>query len=251
MRQVENAWGILMKIKFLSILFLPLLTFLLISMPVKAQEAVISVDPQYNYYGVNENFTIEVRIDNVQDLYAWQVLLTYNSSVLNVLNVAYAPDHILNGNVKVITVNPIVDNTRGYVLDGACLLGNVAGVSGSGGLFQVTFTVVGHGGSTLKIDTEGTVSGGMISLLLDSLLNDITFTSIDGYHHNHLVGDLTGLSGKPDGVVNMKDITYLVGQFWTTPNSSNWDPIADINVDGIVNMKDIATAVGNFGHHFP
>jgi hypothetical protein len=235
----------------LSLLILPLLMFLLISVPVRAQEVVLLVEPQYNYYGVGENFTVEVRIDNVQNLYAWMVLLTFNSSVLNVLNVSYAPDHIFDGNVTVIVVTPVVDNVAGYVDDGACLLGNVAGVSGSGGLFQVTFAVVGHGESTLRIDTVGNVSGGIVSLLLDPSVNDIAFTSIDGYHHNHFLGDVTGLNGKPDAVVDMKDVAYLVTQFWTTPKSPNWNPVTDINVDGKVDMRDIATAVHNFGQHFP
>lgn len=250
-RQTEQTRGKTVRIKLLSFLMLPLLMFLFVSVPVKAQGAVISVEPQYNYYGVGENFTVEVRIDNVQNLYAWQVLLTFNSSVLNVLNVTYAPDHILNGNVTVIVVSPVVDNVAGYVLDGACLLGNVAGVSGSGGLFQVTFAVVGHGESTLKIDTEGIVSGGIVSLLLDPSINNIAFTSIDGYHHNHFLGDVTGLNGKPDAVVDMKDIAYLVAQFWTTPKSSNWNPVADVNIDGKVDMRDVATAIHNFGQHFP
>lgn len=229
---------------------LPMLMLLLMSVPVGASEVLISVEPHYNYYGVGQSFTVEVRVDNVQNLYAWQVLLTFNSSVLNVLSAVYASDHVFNG-LQSVYVNPVINNVEGYVLHGACLLGNVEGVSGGGGLFEITFAVVGPGESTLKIDTEGNIPEGIATLLLDSSLKDIVFASADGYHHNHFLCDVTGLDGKPDGRVNMRDILHLIIQYQTTPESPNWDPVADVNVDGIVDMRDITTIVLNFGQHFP
>jgi len=60
-------------------------------------------------------------------------------------------------------------------------------------------------------------------------------------------GDISGkLSGIPDGVTNMRDITYLILLFNTKPNSLNWNPNADINNDGIVNMRDVAIAIIHF-----
>jgi len=49
-----------------------------------------------------------------------------------------------------------------------------------------------------------------------------------------------------DGVVNMKDIAYMVAIFNTKPSSPNWNPNADVNNDGVVNMKDIAIGVAYF-----
>ena len=142
-----------MRTKLLFALILPLLTGLLLSLPVKASSATIWVEPQWNYYGVGENFTVDVKLGDVQHLFAWQVALTFNASVLNVLDVTYSPDHIFKGRV-IVTPNPVINNTGGYILHGACLLGNDE-VSGSGGLDRITFTVVAHGQSILKIDREG------------------------------------------------------------------------------------------------
>jgi hypothetical protein len=36
--------------------------------------------------------------------------------------------------------------------------------------------------------------------------------------------------------------------FLTTPSSSNWNPLADVNNDGVVNMRDIALLVSTFAN---
>jgi hypothetical protein len=67
-----------------------------------------------------------------------------------------------------------------------------------------------------------------------------------------LLADMSGATpGVPDGVVNMRDIAYIIAHFATTPNSTNWDPRCDIYgptgaPDGVVNMRDIAFAVASF-----
>jgi len=62
-----------------------------------------------------------------------------------------------------------------------------------------------------------------------------------------LIADVSGSTpGVPDGVVNMKDIAYLVALFNTKPLSPNWNPNADVNNDGVVNMKDIAYVIAYF-----
>jgi peptide/nickel transport system substrate-binding protein len=67
-----------------------------------------------------------------------------------------------------------------------------------------------------------------------------------------LLADMSGATpGVPDGVVNMRDIAYIIAHFATTPNSTNWDPRCDIygpigTPDGVVNMRDIAFAVACF-----
>jgi parallel beta-helix repeat protein len=67
-----------------------------------------------------------------------------------------------------------------------------------------------------------------------------------------LIADMSGSTpGVSDGVVNMRDIAYIIAHFATTPNSTNWDPRCDIYgptavPDGVVNMRDIAFAVACF-----
>jgi hypothetical protein len=82
--------------------------------------------------------------------------------------------------------------------------------------------------------------------------NDTTNNSFeDGVPlHVGVPGDVSGsIPGAYDGTVNMKDIAYLVSLFNTRPNSSNWNPNADVNNDGVCNMRDIATCVAYFNQH--
>jgi hypothetical protein len=68
-----------------------------------------------------------------------------------------------------------------------------------------------------------------------------------------LIADVSGPAlGFPDGIVNMRDITYIILHFNTNPNSTNWNPTCDIYgptgvPDGVVNMRDIAFAIVCFG----
>jgi hypothetical protein len=68
--------------------------------------------------------------------------------------------------------------------------------------------------------------------------------------HVGVPGDVSGSTpGVYDGIVNMRDIAYLVSLFTTKPSSPNWNPNADINDDGTVNMKDIAISIVFFNQH--
>jgi hypothetical protein len=65
--------------------------------------------------------------------------------------------------------------------------------------------------------------------------------------HVGVPGDVTGTSAAvPDGRVDIRDITYVILKFQTTPQSPNWNPNADINNDGVVDIRDITFAILNF-----
>ena len=55
--------------------------------------------------------------------------------------------------------------------------------------------------------------------------------------------------GIADGIVNMRDISYIVLQFYTDPYRAKWNPNVDVNNDGTINMTDISIAVFNFNKH--
>lgn len=65
--------------------------------------------------------------------------------------------------------------------------------------------------------------------------------------HVGVLGDVSSLIiGVYDGIVNMRDINYLIQLFNTRPSSPNWKPNADINNDSVINMRDIQIAILNF-----
>jgi hypothetical protein len=68
--------------------------------------------------------------------------------------------------------------------------------------------------------------------------------------HVGIAGDVSGqIQEVYDGIVNMRDISYMIQLFTAKPSSLNWNPNADINDDGTVNMRDISIAIINFNKH--
>jgi len=51
-----------------------------------------------------------------------------------------------------------------------------------------------------------------------------------------------------DGIINMRDIAACILLFQTTPNSPNWNPVADVDGSGKIDMRDIAFLVIHFGY---
>lgn len=68
--------------------------------------------------------------------------------------------------------------------------------------------------------------------------------------HVGVPGDVSSkVNGTYDGIVNMRDIAYMVALFNTKPGSPSWNPNADVNDDGVCNMRDIAIALYYFNQH--
>jgi len=125
-------------------------------------------------------FTVTLTVENVNNLYAWQVKLYFNESILytKATWVWLPSNHVFQGK-QIIEVQPVVSNdTQGwYVFFGASLLGDQPKFSGTGTLFQMNFTGIKSGFSFLDVSQIPDTS------LLDFIgsdLVDIPFNDIDG-----------------------------------------------------------------------
>jgi hypothetical protein len=79
---------------------------------------------------------------------------------------------------------------------------------------------------------------------------DITDNNCTWMIHVGVPGDVSGSTqGVYDGIVNMRDIQYMILLFNAKPGSTNWNPNADVNNDLVVNMRDINIAIMNFNKH--
>jgi uncharacterized repeat protein (TIGR02543 family) len=58
-------------------------------------------------------------------------------------------------------------------------------------------------------------------------------------------GDLNG-----DGIVNIDDITLVIGHFGQSSGDAGWDPLADANGDGLVNIDDLTVVINNYGRSY-
>ncbi len=107
---------------------------------------------------VGETFTLDINVDNVTDLYAWSIGLTWNSSVLNCKSFTY--DYSFFGpSGDVLTIAGAINNTRGQIDPPyAATLTTVAGVTGSGTLAEAEFLVKNTGISWINLTIEAIVN---------------------------------------------------------------------------------------------
>ena len=120
------------------------------------------------------NFTLDIKIHLVDDLFAYEIKMGYNKSILSPIEVNEGPF------IKDQTTSPsgtffayIIDDE--YVYATCVTLGKYPGVSGSGILLNVTFIVSETGECDLPLyDT----------ILLDSNVDEIAHDVVGGYFSN-------------------------------------------------------------------
>lgn len=157
------------------------LVCLIINMKIaSASTAVIKLDPStLQVDSPGQEFTVEVIIENVENMALWQIYIEFNPEILECLNASIPSENIFKNKV-VIAPDPQIDNTAGTVLYGASVFPMV-GVSGSGTLCEIKFKSKAEGISPLHIvtyDEEGEKT--FCSKLEDPEGNRIQYTTIDG-----------------------------------------------------------------------
>jgi general secretion pathway protein D len=134
-------------------------------------QAVLSVDPSTTSTSTGGTFTVDVDVSGAADLYAYQLDLAFNPSVLSAVSVTEGP-FLASGGSTTTFFPGTIDNVGGTVAFNAdAINGSGPGVSGSGELLAFTFDAIGNGSSTLTIQNE---------TLLDSAFNTIADTVTAG-----------------------------------------------------------------------
>ncbi|RLI40511.1 hypothetical protein DRO69_12795, partial [Candidatus Bathyarchaeota archaeon] len=139
----------------------------------------IEVDPSTSTAEIGETFSIDIKITDVIDLYGWEFKLKWNKTILDPLNVIEGT--FLKNNGDTYFINKI-NKTLGYMLVDCTLLGNIPGVSGTGILATVEFSVNGHGECSLDLyDTK------LVSSLEEAIVhmtNDGSFITLTPSFHD-------------------------------------------------------------------
>jgi len=117
-----------------------------------ASPTTISVDPLMLFAEPGEHFTVNLTIMDAVDVYAWQVNLTFDPSVLRCADAWLPPDHFLAGAPEGDVGLQKWSIFSHSVVVGTCILGDYLGMNGSGTLVTIEFEVVGFGESVLGID---------------------------------------------------------------------------------------------------
>jgi hypothetical protein len=131
------------------------------------------------------NFTININIQEVEQLYSFNLTLTFNATILSALEAKIGPFLPPTTNT---TIN--IDNTAGIIHFSASIQPPEEPPSGNGTIFTVTFHVEGLGQTSLNLTQ---------TILLDPQANPINHIAENGYFNNMLIGKL---AVEPSEIIN-------------------------------------------------
>ena len=140
------------KLILTSFLFSFLATFFVHKISA-ASDTGINIDTKSPTLKVGEKRTIDLNLQNVQNLGAYEFNLTYNPSVVHVDSISNA-SFLGSTNRTVVTLDPPnSDNSTGTASYGAFTFGTASGPDGNGTISQMSLTGVGPGNSDLFLNT--------------------------------------------------------------------------------------------------
>lgn len=154
----------------------------------------MAITPAQIIVTLGQSFTVNVTVNSVSNLSAWQVALKYNGTIVN-CTAAWVPANDVFANQSVIPVTPTLNaptvDGYNYTVFGNSLLNGYVNVS-QGILCSLNFTCEAYGVASLNISTaENPIWTGntnyppttwipWYSELLDPDSNEMPFTAIDG-----------------------------------------------------------------------
>ena len=171
----------------LLLLFSVILSSGIFVLPAEADSTTVSVFPSTVTASLGQNFSIDARIDSVADLYAWELKLSWDPFLLDLVNIVKGP-FLDAGGSTYFTYG--LNATTGYVTIDCTLLGMVKGVNGSGVLTTITFYVKNAGECPLNLYDV---------ILVNSFEQPISNAAIDGYGYFMYQHDvaLTNVTASP------------------------------------------------------
>jgi hypothetical protein len=197
---------------------------------VHAAGTVMGTTPKASPGNVGVNFNVNVTVAEVANLYVWEMNMTFNATVLNVVNIVEGPFLQSLGSWW---LDPVIDNVNGRVGAGCTLFPYPEhGADGNGVLATVTFNVLMKGKSNLHFADTKLRSWDPIG----GLLVEITHTRQDGFFRCPFP-DVNG-----DGVVNVIDGAGVSSHWYPGPplGPLGYGIDYDIERDGIIGVTDAA-----------
>ncbi len=184
----------------------------------------IQIDPPIVTTEMGQSFQVDVRIQDVVDLYGWEFKLGWDATLLDALDITEG-DFLKSQADTFFVIN--INNTQGYLRAVCTLIGNIPGVTGSGILATIEFHVEATGECVLDLyDTK----------LVSSAEQPIEHTVIDGYFgtlgHDVAVVDLrvSPITVLPGDIVKINVTVQNQGDF---PETFNVTAHANLEIIGV------------------
>jgi hypothetical protein len=135
--------------------------------------------------GSGSNFTINIKISKIADLYAWNLMLYWNPAILEVKNVTEGP--FLKSEGTTVFSPPEIDQTGGNLNANCSLVGLVSGVGGAGIIANITFQVKTKGQTRISLTLSRPPLPDLDkSVLVDTKENPIRHATANGVFSNLL-----------------------------------------------------------------
>jgi hypothetical protein len=134
-------------------------------------DPILSLNPSGLVFSLGDNFTVDVEITGAIDLYGWQLDVSFDPAVINVLSTSEGT-FLTSGGATTFFIGGTLDNGAGLVDDmAATRTGAIPGVNGDGILATISFQATGAGTTAI---TLGNV------LLSDPSAQPLTVGSLTG-----------------------------------------------------------------------
>ena len=194
---------------------------------------MVRISPVSGRARVEGTYTVEIRIENVVNLYGWQCSLGFNPAILQPI-VIEEGGFLKDTGTQTLWRSPNI--ATGSLKNIACSrLSTSTAISGSGILASIKFKVIG---TSTKMPSS-----------LE--LGNIILSDPDGalIPHDLLNGSVSvayGFNINMDTTVNIQDLVLVGRQFGMSSGDTGYDPWCDINSDGTIDIFDIADISRNF-----
>jgi subtilisin family serine protease len=167
----KGSGSFLVFFLILSILSEPAPTLISEEMKASGSTTRVYVDPPLIRMEVCENFTVNINVQNVTDLHAWEIGMQWDVSILECFTFTY--NYSFFGPADdVVTIPGVINNTAGKIDPPyVAAITTLAGVSGKGTLADVTFHVKHFGETWLNLTVT----------LANSAAEEIPSDVINGY----------------------------------------------------------------------
>jgi hypothetical protein len=117
-----------------------------------ATSATITATADKNPTSIGQNFQVSINIAGAENLWGWNINVSWNPAVLNATKVSKGPFLESNGDSAAFPQSTI-DNVNGTIRGGPSqVLLTTGSVSGDGVLAKINFTVVGTGSTTINLN---------------------------------------------------------------------------------------------------
>jgi ATP-dependent Zn protease len=137
---------------------------------------------------IGDTIDVQLTIENVQNLFAWNLNLTWNPTVLNLTNVKEGPFLSNTGSTLFTWSSSISPTSRsqGYIDSVACTLLEATSANGNGILATLSFQVLSTGVSQLSITGTQLASPSKSGVMqfITATLNSGTITIINSSNNN-------------------------------------------------------------------